>query len=153
MAIDNMSWHWDDTEKLYRKTHEIEGDLSDQQQVEIALMASNHIGLFLQWVFEKGFEGEDTHAEDVERVRTGELLGVFYFLQHCDGKLWHSDISEELHPFVQSYYEETDDYLKDYCNACLSDDAPLYGVISGRESYERLKEKMDAAYSRFLEKE
>ena len=154
MAIDKMDWHWADTEKLYRKTHEIEGDLSDQQQVEIALMASNHIGLFLQWVFEMGFAGEDTNAEDVEKVRQGEMLGVFYFLQHCDGKLWYEDISEDLHPFVQSYYEESDDYLRDYCISCIDDDtAPLYGVISGQESYEKLKEKIDAAYKSFLEKE
>lgn len=46
MAIDKADWHWDDTEKLYRKTNNVEGKLTEEQQEEIWLLASNHIGLF-----------------------------------------------------------------------------------------------------------
>lgn len=28
MAIDKADWHWDDTEKLYRKTNNVEGKMS-----------------------------------------------------------------------------------------------------------------------------
>lgn len=48
MAIDKADWHWDDTEKLYRKTNNVEGKLTEEQQEEIWLLASNHIGLFLR---------------------------------------------------------------------------------------------------------
>lgn len=37
MAIDKADWHWDDTEKLYRKTNNVEGKLTEEQQEEIWL--------------------------------------------------------------------------------------------------------------------
>lgn len=46
MSIDKADWHWDDAEKLYRKTNNVEGKLTEEQQEEIWLLASNHIGLF-----------------------------------------------------------------------------------------------------------
>ena len=54
MAIDKADWHWDDTEKLYRKTNNVEGKLTEEQQEEIWLLASNHIGLFLRWLIDRG---------------------------------------------------------------------------------------------------
>lgn len=35
MAIDKADWHWDDTEKLYRKTNNVKGELTEEQQEEI----------------------------------------------------------------------------------------------------------------------
>ena len=55
MSIDKADWHWDDTEKLYRKTNNVKGELTEEQQEEIWLLASNHIGLFLRWLIDRGF--------------------------------------------------------------------------------------------------
>lgn len=32
MAIDKADWHWDDTEKLYRKTNNVEGKLTEERR-------------------------------------------------------------------------------------------------------------------------
>lgn len=53
MSIDKADWHWDDAEKLYRKTNNVEGKLTEEQQEEIWLLASNHIGLFLRWLIDR----------------------------------------------------------------------------------------------------
>jgi hypothetical protein len=59
MAIDRADWHWDSAEEGYREAHGITGDLTQDQINQIWLLAANHIGLFLQWIIDRGFEGED----------------------------------------------------------------------------------------------
>ena len=69
------------------------------------------------------------------------MTGTEYLLIDCDGKLWESDIREDVLPFVMAYYyDESGEYLY----------KPCYGVITGEEDYTRLKAKMDEAYDRFV---
>ena len=69
MAIDKADWHWDSAEKTYRKKHNITGELTEEQIEKIWLYASNHIGLFIKWVINNNFQGEDADAEDCQKVR------------------------------------------------------------------------------------
>lgn len=156
MAIDRVDWHLDSTEKLYRETHGVKDMLSEKQCNEIGLLAANHIGLFLQWVIDRGFEGEESDPEGCEKVRKGEMTGAQYLLAYCDGKLWDVDIRKNILPFVESYYEDNGNhdvgnYLGDYVDCCCSDteNKPVYGVISGSEDYAKLKTRIDQAFDRF----
>ncbi len=150
MTIDRVDWHWKSTEELYRKTHDISGELTDEQQNEIWLMAGNHIGLFLRWIIDNNLQGEDFDEADCEKVRSGLMTGTECLLKSCDGKFWGDDVSEAALPFVKSYYNESTVYLTDYCNCCTDDeDKPLYGVISDEGDYLKLKGVIDKAYNEF----
>lgn len=76
MAIDRADWHWDSAEELYRKNRNITGDLTDEQEEIIWLFAGNHIGLFLRWIIEHGFEGEDVDEDECGKVRSGQMSGT-----------------------------------------------------------------------------
>ena len=153
MAIDRADWHWDTAEKKFRETNGITGGLTQEQIKQIWLLASDHIGLFVQWIIDRGFEGEDADPEDCEKVRFRQMTGSEYLMINCDGKLCESDICEDVLPFVRAYYyDESGEYLAHYTECCLNnDDKPCYGVITGEEDYERLKAKINAAYESFQE--
>lgn len=149
MAIDRADWHWDTTEKLYRKTHNITGELTEKQLDEIWLLAGNHIGLFLRWIIEKGFEGDIADKEHCDMVRSGKITGTEYLFSDCDGKLWDEDIREDILPFVESYYGG-DNYYIDYGDCCTNDDdKPFFGVISDDKDYSKLRVKIDEAFEQF----
>lgn len=80
------------------------------------------------------------------------MTGAEYLMIDCDGKLWESDICEDVLPFAMAYYyDESGEYLSHYTECCLDDDdKPCYGVVTGEEDYTRLKAKMDEAYDRFV---
>lgn len=153
MAIDRADWHWETAEQEFRETNGITGELTQEQINQIWLLAANHIGLFVQWIIDRGFEGEDSDPEDCERVRSRQMTGTEYLMIDCDGKLWESDICEEVLPFVMAYYyDEAGEYLAHYTECCLDDeDKPCYGVITGEADYARLKAKIDAAYDSYRE--
>ena len=91
MSIDKADWHWDDAEKLYRKTNNVEGKLTEEQQEEIWLLASNHIGLFLRWLIDRGFNEliDESDEESCVQVREGKMSGAECVLpfsfRFCDG--------------------------------------------------------------------
>lgn len=151
MAIDRADWHWDSTEKLYRKNRNIIGELTEKQEDEIWHLAANHIGLFLRWIIERGMEGEDADAEDCEKVRNGQMSGTEYLLRNCDGKFWDEDVREDILPFIEFYYN-SNAYYSDYGDCCINDDdKPCFGIISGENDYLQLKKKIDEAYKNFSE--
>lgn len=150
MAIDRADWHWDDAEKLYCETNNITGELTEEQENEIWLLAGNHIGLFLRWIIDRGFQGEDADPDSCDKVRRGLMSGTEYLMQWCDGKLWDEDICDDVLPFVKEYYENGDQFFKDYGDCC-GIDMPAYGFISGDEDFLRLKERIDEAYAKYTE--
>jgi hypothetical protein len=121
MAIDRADWHWDTAEKEFRETNGITGGLTQEQIKQIWLLASDHIGLFVQWIIDRGFEGEDADPEDCEKVRFRQMTGSEYLMINCDGKLCESDIREDVLPFVMSYYyDESGEYLAHYTGSVIS---------------------------------
>ena len=146
MTIDRADWYWDSTEKLYRETHGIIGELTETQEDEIWSMSANHIGLFLRWIIENGMECDDAGKEDCEKVRNGQMSGTEYLFSNCDGKFWDSDIKEDLLPFIEYYYI-SNDYYEDYIECCTNDyDKQCFGVISSEDDYLKLRKKIDETY-------
>lgn len=152
MTLDKAEWHWDSTEELYREKNKVKGTLSQKQADEIWLRAANHIGLFVRWVIDNHYEGEEAIPEECEKVRAGKMTGAEYLMCNLDGTLWDSDINDKARAFAVEYYEKQ--FFKDYGDTCpCSDkDAPCYSFISGDDDYNAIKEKIDKAYKEFSSK-
>ena len=113
--------------------------------------ASNHIGLFIKWVINNNFQGEDADAEDCQKVRDGLMTGSEYLMYDLDGKLLEEDVNTDILEFVRQYYGN--EYFNDYCETCPCDiSCDLYDFISGINDYNALKVRIDAAYKKFKEK-
>lgn len=151
MAIDKADWHWDDTEKLYRKTNNVEGKLTEEQQEEIWLLASNHIGLFLRWLIDRGFNEliDESDEKYCVQVREGKMSGAEYIMYILDGVLCDDVIKPDVCDFVEKYYDEQ--YFKDYGETCPVKDlsVPCYGFISGDDDYNALRPLIDEAYEEY----
>ena len=154
MAIDRADWHVETAEQEYREEYGITGQLTEEQIKEIWLLAANHIGLFMRWLIERGFEGEEANTEDCLKVLKGDMTGAEYLMKNCDGKLWDEDVRADILPFVHSYYncDGECEYLSDYIECCINDeDKLLYRVFPNEDDYNDLKHCIDAAYEIYLE--
>lgn len=150
MAVDRFDWHYDSAAKAYRERNNITGELTEEQADEVCLYAADHIGLFLRWVIENNFEGEESDPEGCERVRAGEITGAQYLMEYCDGKFWDVDISDEIRAFVEWYYESDDNlYFKDLGK--LSD-YKIYETISRDAEFNAIKPLIDKAYKEYINK-
>ncbi|MDE7360585.1 MAG: hypothetical protein K2N38_01490 [Oscillospiraceae bacterium] len=150
MAIDKADWHWDEAEKAFRGRTGKTGELTEEQQDEIWHYAADHIGLFLRWIIDNGFESEDEDFADpmyCERVRSGSMTGAEYLMSNCDGKLCEEDLCGDIVPFVLDYYEQ---YLKDYFAVVAS--SGCYSLISGDKEYNKIRPVIDKAYENFTSK-
>lgn len=156
MTIDRYDWHYESAEKAYRERRNILGELTEEQSDEICLYAADHIGLFLRWIIENGFEGEESDHESCERVRKGEITGTQYLMEYCDGKFWDCDICDEIKPFVEEYYIPDNinspyRYFDDLVKAIGDDN--VYQIISGDKEYNALKPLIDRAYKEISKKQ
>lgn len=163
MAIDRYDWHYDSAAEAYRERNGITGELTEEQEEEICLYAADHIGLFLRWVIENGFEGkgEDEEIDEIvqkgcEKVRNGEITGAEYLMNYCDGKFWDCDICDEIKPFVEEYYNSDDknrpyQYFIDLVAAIGEEN--IYQIISGDTEYNALKPLIDRAYKAITKQE
>ena len=157
MAIDRYDWHYDSAVKVYCERNNLTVDeLTEEQTDKICLYAADHIGLFLRWVIESGFEGEESDPVGCERVRKGEITGVEYLMKYCDGKFWDCDVCDKIKPFVDEYYNSDDEnrpyqYFNDLAEAIGEENA--YQIISGDKEYNALKPLIDRAYSAITKQE
>lgn len=147
MAIDRYDWHYDSAEKAYRERNNITGELTEEQENKVCLYAADHIGLFLKWIIENDFEGVESDPNGCELVRKGEINGAQYLMEYCDGKFWDVDVSDEIRPFVEQYYESDKNlYFKDLESLR---DYKIYQTISGCTEYNTIKPLIDKAYATF----
>ena len=147
MAIDRYDWHYDSAEEAYRERNNISGELTDEQSEEVCLYAADHIGLFLKWIIESGFEGEESDPEGCELVRKGKINGAQYLMEYCDGKFWDVDVSDEIRPFVAWYYESDENLYFNDLESVINGD--FYETISGDTEFNAVKPLIDKAYSKF----
>lgn len=145
MAIDRADWHWDDAEKSFRERTGKTGELTEEQQDVVWCYAADHIGVFLRWIINNGFESDDEELiEECRRVRGGELSGTDYLMSCCDGKFLEDDLCDDIVPFVNAYYSQ---YLRDYTEL-----AGCYRQITGNKEYYRISSVIDKAYEDFTNK-
>ncbi|MCM1578309.1 MAG: hypothetical protein NC078_05875 [Ruminococcus sp.] len=129
LCFDKAEYQFEDAVKSYCSMYDRqESELSDKDYNEIWRYAGNHIGFFITWVIRKGFLGE-LHTSDpddtaaAEKVKTGEMLGVDFLLEFCDGKLYPEDMTDEAAEFAADFYESS--YLKIYTDFVADELADL----------------------------
>lgn len=149
-CFDKAEYYYEDALKAYCHMYgKKESDLTDNERNEIMRYAGNHIGFFITWVIRRGHLG-DLHKEDpddmaaAEKVKSGEMLGVDFLLEYCDGRLYPEDMSDEIISFAVRFYER---YFKHYSNFVVSklDDLPLE-FIGTWEDYLAFEPTLDRLY-------
>lgn len=138
MKYDDASWHYGG--KFPRGLPKTNG--------------GTHIGMFLAWIIERGFVGEEHEAEaaqELARVRARKMTGTAFLFAVCDEKLTDEDLSAEGNRFARAYFEDeyTDDYLRTFK---VSDDGSVYTVADTWGNYERIRKVIDRAYEAFSKK-
>ena len=133
---DNASWHysWED----YPESSPLE-------------WGGVHIALFVKWCLQKGWasdflkEGPNTE-EAIEAVVAGTMSATDFFFDHCDGKFFEEELTEEGNQFVRANY---DAYTADYVH--LSPDG--YDMFEHGEEeydYDALARVLEERYQEFL---
>ena len=156
MTIDRFDWHYNSAAEAYRERNNITGEFTEEQSDEVCLFAADHIGLFLRWLIEKGYESGDCDPIGCQRVRNGELTGAEYLLGYFDGVFCDSDVCKEIRPFVMEYYGSDDEnrpyqYFRDLVDAL--GDENIFCIISGDKEYNALKPFIERAYMEILKQE
>lgn len=89
--------------------------------LEISKRAAFHLSVFVAWLAKHDFlnpQSEGFNQEDAQKLKNETITGTDYLFKHLDEKLYSSDISDTLLPFISDFYE---DYM-DFCYTVLVDD-------------------------------
>ena len=149
-CFDRMEYHFDEAHQrnISLKDKDVEM-LTKEEEMDIVRCAGTHIGFFLTWIIKNHFEGEYLldEKEALEAVRREEMLGADFLMEYCDGKFVSHDVSEEVFPFVNSYY---DNYLSIFAKLVVNDlhDLPLEFVGSW-DDYHKFQHILDEAYASY----
>jgi hypothetical protein len=81
--------------------------------------ACRHIALFLWWAAERGLASAE---HDVSAIRANPTK---HFIEMCDTKLTHEDLTDAGNAFAASAYE---DYLTEVSNYAHAHIVPLYEI-------------------------
>ncbi|MCW5732580.1 MAG: hypothetical protein KIS73_00545 [Enhydrobacter sp.] len=109
---------------------------------------ATHIGWFVRWVIERGLfvAEEGTPADVIDAVRTGTMSGRDFVMEHLDGKLWPSDLSEEGQAFADTHY---DGYLKDVGGLLIQDLESVYYAEDSDANYRMVAAALNERWERF----
>ena len=150
LSFDRMEYHFDEAHRRHitLKDKDVEA-LTEEEELEIVRRAGTHIGFFLTWIIKHHFEGEIylDEQEALEAVRREEMLGIDFLMEYGDGKFIADDVSEEILPFVDSYYDK---YLTVFNQWVVNElhDLPLEFVGSW-EDYHQFEHILDEAYAAY----
>lgn len=129
-CFDKAEYYFEDAMRSYCELYnKSESNLTDSDCDEIMRYAGNHIGFYIAWVIRRGELGS-LHTDDpddmaaADRVKNGEMLGVDFLMQFCDGRLYPEDMSDSMAEFTAEIY---DDYFKIYSEFVIDEigDMPL----------------------------
>lgn len=104
-----------------------------------------HIGLFLGWALDRGFEGaliRDDFSDELASYRAGKITAT-RLLQITDGVLDDQLLAEEANRFAESYYESA--YLAEFCEL-FPDAKTCYHVQDTAENARIVKLALDSRY-------
>ena len=132
IKYDDYSWHINDS---------FPSDLSEEA-------ALTHMGMFIGWVIDKGFEGEllkEDCSNDLYKFRERNITGAQFIKECCDYKLISDDLNEEANRFAEKYYE-SGQYYDDYANACNDNNETIFHEADNWENYEKIKNIIENRY-------
>lgn len=127
--FDDASWHY-------------EGDYPEELAQE---NSGTHIGMFLTWCIRHKLLSEELMedaAEEIIEVENKEITGAQFLWRVMDGKFTSDDVSEEIVPFIDDYYEDgkkfSYNYYEDYITVVEKNKKyeSIYHVEDSWENYE-----------------
>ena len=120
--IDRSDYFFDHALEFYCEENNIPSEkLSQSDMLEISKRAAFHLSIFVAWLAKHDFlnpESDGFIFEDAQKLKNETITGTDYLFKHLDEKLYSSDISDTLLPFISDFYE---DYM-DFCYIVLVDD-------------------------------
>lgn len=120
--IDRSDYFFDHALVFYCEENNIPSEkLSQSDMLEISKRAAFHLSIFVAWLAKHDFlnpQSDGFNLEDVQKLKNETITGTDYLFKHLDEKLYSTDISNTLLPFISDFYE---DYM-DFCYTVLVDD-------------------------------
>ena len=120
--IDRSDYFFDHALEFYCEENNIPSEkLSHSDMLEISKRAAFHLSIFVAWLAKHDFlnpESDGFNFEDAQKLKNETITGTDYLFKHLDEKLYSTDISNTLLPFISDFYE---DYM-DFCYTVLVDD-------------------------------
>ena len=153
MSFDKAEWQYDSARESYcEKYNKNSNSLTDEDEEIIWEFAGNHIAFFITWLIRHDFLGDlhyedDFEGNDLEAVKKQEKTGMDIFKQYCDMAFTDEDVSDEIAPFVEEYYDK--DYLQDYIDGIGKE--KVLSTTFLWEDYFKVEPSIDDAYKKFLE--
>ncbi len=149
-CFDKSEYYFEDAMRDYCELYgKNEADLTDADYEEIMKYAGNHIGFFINWVIRRDRLGS-LHTDNTkamaaaEKVKKGEMLGIDFLMEFCDGRLYPEDMTDETVSFAAKIY---DDYFKIYSEFVINElyDLP-FEFIGTWEDYLAFEPILDRLY-------
>lgn len=120
--IDRADYFFDQALVFYCEENNIPSEkLSQSDMLEISKRAAFHLSIFVAWLAKNDFlnpQSDGFNLEDAQKLKNETITGTDYLFKHLDEKLYSTDISNTLLPFISDFYE---DYM-DFCYTVLVDD-------------------------------
>lgn len=120
--IDRTDYFFDHALVFYCEENNIPSEKLSQSDIqEISKRAAFHLSIFVAWLAKHDFlnpQSDGFNLEDAQKLKNEKITGTDYLFKHLDEKLYSSEISELLFPFISDFYE---DYM-DFCYTVLVDD-------------------------------
>lgn len=149
-CFDKADYYFEDAMRSYCELYgKKESDLTDADREEIMKYAGNHIGFFIAWVIRRDRLGSMHRSNPnamaaAEKVKTGEMPGIDFLMEYCDGRLLPEDMSDETVSFAVKIY---DDYFRIYGEFVINElyDLP-FEFIGTWEDYLAFEPTLDRLY-------
>ena len=120
--IDRSDYFFDHALEFYCEENNIPSEkLSQSDMLEISKRAAFHLSIFVAWLAKHDYlnpQSDGFNLEDAQKLKNETIIGTDYLFKHLDEKLYSTDISNTLLPFISDFYE---DYM-DFCYTVLVDD-------------------------------
>lgn len=142
--------------KIYNKSIY---ELTDDERVKIYEYASGDMLYFLAWLVKNDFLSEQINEENIVDIKS-EKISPIEILYYTDYAIIEDMLSEEIVPFVDSYYNSAavrcysiynfGRYLNHYYEAIRNDKNLFYCLDFSWDTYHILEKKIDESYKYFL---
>lgn len=147
VPIDRADYFFDHALIFYCEENDIPSEkLSKSDMLEISKRAAFHLSIFVAWLAKHDFlnpQSDGFNHEDAQKLKNETITGTNYLFKHLDEKLYSSDISDTLLPFISDFYE---DYM-DFCYTVMVDD--IARTEFDWKIYHLVEEDIDEIFSQY----
>lgn len=121
-SIDRTDYFFYQTLVFFSEENDIPSEkLSKSDMLQISKRAAFHLSIFVAWLAKHDFlnpQSDGFNLKGIQKLKNETITGTDYLFKHLDKKLYSTDISDILLPFISDFYE---DYM-DFCYTVLVDD-------------------------------